>query len=613
MLSPDERTLLVDLLAPREAGFRLEHAVATTFTLHLTALLPIPLGLAGADLTSSTDPLSILQAVLNYRDRIDIFCQAGQVAVPARGNDLLALLEPMVHQVRAPAPGHLFHPKLWVMRYASDNGEEECFRLVCGSRNLTHDRAWDVVINLEGRRTRRRHAVNRPIADFLNSLADRVPAGIPPERQAAISDLAQAVRYVEWERPDNAFVSKDWLKFHVFGPGHRTWPDMTGYRRLVVSPFLNDEGLHRAWPDGAGECVVVSRGEELDAVGQDWKDWLHDHADLRVLDENAAIPAPESDEAGLRWSLSGLHAKFYVVERNRAAHVFVGSANTTGPAWTGNDELLVEIIGKTGTYGVYATLGAAGGRTGPGGFGRILLPHTLGEPDPDTIEEDLRRTLQNALRDLASITFIATVEGEPERPSLRVQSGTPLRAASSLPADVELTAELLTMVAQPHRPPFGTRLDHRWQLSQVEEITPFLVLRLASGTGAARAEVSSVVLARLIGDPADRLDRVLARRIGTTSEFLRFVLLLLQLAGREGWFPQPLGGGIFGAFTMNPDGPGLLESVLSALASTPSAIDDIDRFVKGLSATEQGRQILPPGWDAFWTPVIDACTRLRTQ
>ncbi len=581
--------------------------------MHLTALLPIPLGLAGADLISSTDPLSILQAVANYRDRIDIFCQAGHVAVPARGNDLLAFLEPMVHQVMAPTPGHLFHPKLWVMRYASDDGEEECFRLVCGSRNLTHDRAWDVVINLEGRRTRRRHAVNRPIADFLISLADRVPAGVPSERQAAISELAQAVRYVEWERPDNPIVSKDWLSFHVFGAGHRTRPNMAGYRRLVVSPFLNDAGLDKVWPDGTGECVVVSRGEELDAVGQSWRDWLHEYADLRVLDENAAIPAPESGEAGLRWSLSGLHAKLYVVERNKAAHVFVGSANTTGSAWTGNDELLVEIIGKAGTYGVQATLGGAGGGTGSGGFGRILLPHALGEPAPESAEDDLRRTLENALRDLASVAFTATVEGEPERPSLWVRSDKSLRAASSLPADAGLTAELLTVAGRPHRPLFGARLDHRWQLSLVEEITPFLVLRLASGAGAARVEVSSIVLARLIGDPADRLDRVLARRIGTTSEFLRFVLLLLQLAGRESWFPEALGGGMFGAFTMGRGGSGVLEAVLTALASTPGAIDDIDRVVRRLSATEQGRQVLPDEWAAFWPSVTEARSRLRTH
>ena len=60
----------------------------------------------------------------------------------------------------------------------------------------------------------------------------------------------------------------------------------------------------------------------------------------------------ESEDAGLRWSLSGLHAKLYVVERNKEAHVFIGSANTTNAAWGGNDELLLEIVGKVGVFGV---------------------------------------------------------------------------------------------------------------------------------------------------------------------------------------------------------------------------------------------------------------------
>jgi hypothetical protein len=120
-------------------------------------------------------------------------------------------------------------------------------------------------------------------------------------------------------------------------------------------------------------------------------------------------------------------------------------------------------------------------------------------------------------------------------------------------------------------------------------------------------------LARLIGDPADRLDRVLARRIGTPSEFLRFVLLLLQLAGRESWFPDGQGGGIFGAFTGGDGGSGLLEAVLIALVSAPGAIDDIDRLVKRLTATEQGRQVLPDDWDAFWPSVVQARSRVGTR
>ena len=205
------------------------------------------------------------------------------------------------------------------------------------------------------------------------------------------------------------------------------------------------------------------------------------------------------------------------------------------------------------------------------------------------------------------------MEGDHERPLLWVRSDEPLRAASTLPSDVEFTVELWTLAAQPHRPLFGVRLDRRWQLSEVEEITPFLVMRLASGVGTARVEVSSVVLARLVGDPADRLDRLLARRIGTTGEFLRFVLLLLQLAGRAGWFPEDEGAGLFGVFAMGEASSGLLESVLAALASAPGAIDDIDRLVRQLSATEQGRQVLPDGWAGFWPSVLEARSRLRAS
>ncbi len=529
MLSPEDRTLLVDLLAPPAPGYKLEHALATTFTLDLTALLPVPLGLAGADLSTSTDPLSVLQAIRNYADLVDVFCQAGHVAVPAQRNDLLAFLEPMVHQVKAPRPGRLFHPKLWVLRFVHAKASER-FRLVCGSRNLTHDRAWDTVIALEGDRRGQPRRRNHSLAAFLASLPGRVASGVVDARARRIAELADAIRYVDWEPPDGAFTDGDWLTFHVFGGASRPQPDMQGYSRLIVTPFINDEGLDSVWPDRQGDCVLLSRGEELNALGTEWREWLTDHADLRVLDDNAAIPDPESEEAGLRWSLSGLHAKLYIVERNRQSHLFIGSANATDAAWGGNDEVLVELVARTAAYGVDAAIG-------PSGLGRLLVPHALGDAVEETPEQELRRTFENALRELSSLTYTATVEGDHAAPVFWARSDEPLRRWSVLPPATELTVELLTLTGQPHRPSFGSRLDHRWKLSEVEEITPFLVLRLGVGTGSSRVEASSVVLARLVGDPSDRLDRVLARRIGSTSEFLRFILLLLSLAGREDWLP----------------------------------------------------------------------------
>ena len=118
MLAPDSRALLLESLRP-PLGHRLDAAVATTFTLDFTAALVAPLAFAAHEVRASTDPMAILEAVRSSADRVDVFCQAGQVSVPLQPSDLMAFLEPMIHRVRRPRPGYLFHPKVWVLRYAS--------------------------------------------------------------------------------------------------------------------------------------------------------------------------------------------------------------------------------------------------------------------------------------------------------------------------------------------------------------------------------------------------------------------------------------------------------------------------------------------------------------
>src|SRR5689334_2571260 len=119
MLAPDARAVLLDQLRP-PVGCRLDAAVATTFTLDLAAALVPPLAFASFEMRGTPDPVAALEAVRSCTDRVDIFCQAGQVAVPAQASDLMAYLEPMVHEVRRPRPGHLFHPKIWLLRYRGE-------------------------------------------------------------------------------------------------------------------------------------------------------------------------------------------------------------------------------------------------------------------------------------------------------------------------------------------------------------------------------------------------------------------------------------------------------------------------------------------------------------
>ena len=121
MLTPDARTVLLeDLRAPD--GYTLDHAVTTTFTLDLTAAMLPPFAFADIGIGSSRpDPISMLQSLRRAGSKVDIFCQAGAIGVP-RSADLVAFLEPMVHQV-VPPTGGLFHPKCWFLRFASPDRE----------------------------------------------------------------------------------------------------------------------------------------------------------------------------------------------------------------------------------------------------------------------------------------------------------------------------------------------------------------------------------------------------------------------------------------------------------------------------------------------------------
>ena len=605
MLRTDERALLVDLLTPPTPDHRLEQAVGTTFTMQLDSLLRIPLAVFGAEWTAASDPLGVMQAVRKCADRIDVFCQAGMLHVPAHPNPLLGLLEAVVHQVERPRPGRLFHPKVWLVSYVDSEGGR-MFRLLCSSRNLTGDRAWDAIVSLEGVQTGAPRHQNKDLSRFIASLPDRVPNRVLPERKQRIMDLAEAVRSAEWEAP--AGVSDpDWLTFHWL-EGERVPKDLFAGngRRMVVSPFLNVEGIKVVCPDGEG-CVIVSRPESIAALGSETLEELRQSRGFEFfeLDDGAALPDEDDEDSAVRWSLRGLHAKVFVLERGRRTHVFIGSANATSSAWGGNTEFVVEIVGPTKNFGVQSALADT-----HGGLSQILRRYegtAVTEPE----EPSLEQRLEWALVDVASQAFTATASVVDDgRWDMRFEGMNQLPAA--FPEGAVLRVRLLADGLPNRDVEVGTLIDVAWASVASEDITPFATLELTAGTGVSPVRVSCVVLATLVGGPEDRLDRLIARQFRSEEDFLRFLLLLLQISGGDSTQFAVLTAG------RKPSGrafgfgsSGVLESLVAALADHPQAIDDIDGLVGRLSATEDGQAVLPEGWDELWGALLGA-RRLTT-
>jgi hypothetical protein len=578
MLPPEERVLLTESLRP-EPGWRCEHAVATTFTLDLASALVVPLAFAGHRLAQEPDPIEVMEAVRASAADLDVFCQAGAMRVPRQASALFAFLEPAVHQVSH--LGGLFHPKLWLARYTAD-GETAGYRLLVLSRNLTDDRSWDTCLRLDGVAGSRQDARNRPLAELLRWLP-RHATSLPEGRAKRIEALAEEARRIEWEYPEGVTE----LAFHAPGIGGRPRPGFSGSRHLVISPFCNGEGLDIVAPPDSREVTVVSRQEELDWLPAVTRDAIHPH----VL---SALASLEQDEENV---LVGLHAKAYVIEYGQAAGLIVGSANATEAAWRANVEFVTELRGGRKTLGIDALWNAGD----PVPFSELLEPYAPHEAEP---EDETGLALEELLRRIATVPLTARVSPSGERHRLDLSSDEPV----ALTDGTTVTAELLTQPGRacPVEPDVPVKAV--FDGLRVVDVTPFVLLR-AQATGAER---STVVKAALRGDPAERLDEILARQIDTPEKFLRFLMLLLGLAGAPVATvgDQATEGGSWSA---PGGGPALFELLCRALVDRPDALDTMARLVSRLQATQTGRTRLPDGFAELWTVVEDARQRIGSQ
>ncbi len=171
----------------------LDAAVGTSFSLDLEALLTAPIAFALFDAHDEEErpdlePVGLLEAIRRHSDRITLFCQAGQIAVPPKHRTVFAWLESGVVPVEAKHKAMLFHPKVWVVRYRT---QEEGFvlRVLCATRNLTFDTSWDTLLQVETEPFppvgSRKDANGAPLATLLRALG-----GWRPSRRAGNGSIS---------------------------------------------------------------------------------------------------------------------------------------------------------------------------------------------------------------------------------------------------------------------------------------------------------------------------------------------------------------------------------------------------------------------------------------
>jgi hypothetical protein len=460
LLEPHQRRDLIEALKP-PAGYTLDFAVGTSYTLDLLSVLLAPLAFTffsweGEDETKETpdtvkptspvprfrvDPLALLESVRRYSDKFAVFCQVGQIKVP-KGNPLFySYLENSIFEAAPPRQSLVFHPKVWVLRYVPETITKGAagpvqYRLLCLSRNLTFDRTWDTMLVLDGTMGEADEEINRPLQDFLMALPGMARREIKAEVRAKIAQLAEGLGKVRFEIPEGF----DSIRFWPLGTkkDNSDWPfggnEKPFDRLAVVSPFLTQGFLTRLSSQSHHSNFLISRLESLDKLAESK---IFNHFDNKyVLSYEAQLPDgdKETDEdddekSGELAPMVGLHAKLFLAEQGDRARLWTGSANATDAAFNGNIEFLVELGGKRNLVGINCLLTQGENGDAPGLI-RLLQPYTPSQTEIpiDLFLNELEQNLNTVCHQLSFLPLRARVVNNLE--SITIEPGPDLGKAS---------------------------------------------------------------------------------------------------------------------------------------------------------------------------------------
>ena len=511
MLSPDSRSVAFDLLRP-PAAYELDFALLTTYTLDLEALLALPLGLVARadngleDLLA--DPLLLLEALRRAGERIHVFVDRAGITIPRQRRELYAMLEPSVHPVRAPGGG-AFHPKVWVLRFLSEEGTP-LIRVAVLSRNLTFDRSWDIALASEGSpKPRRQTSGSRPLAEFVRNLPALCEESPSPTVSDKVQALAEEVARTGFPAPDGFF--DDPIEFHVLGMGGRQaagrlWqPISGGYDMIAVAPFVGSTALNSVARMSDGERMLVSAREELDKLPDNA---LAGWSRVCVISD-AALDEMEDEDTGRP---SGLHAKFLAVEHGWNVTWLVGSANLTFAAFSGrNVEVMAALSARKGRRNGNSGYGI--GRFLESGFETLCEQYRPGESETETAEmaEALERleAVRDALLD-ADLRVVCSPSGPNWNWSLE-------GAFPVAPNDVEVKAWPISLAKEQA---LLLQLPLTWTLP-IQWLTRLVAFRLRVPV-AGVDDIALTLSLPVEGMPEDRLHHLLRSLIGDSERFMAF-------------------------------------------------------------------------------------------
>ncbi|MBQ9030706.1 MAG: hypothetical protein IJ106_04545 [Parasporobacterium sp.] len=363
MLNPNnDRLDYGQILAP-PAGYYLDFAVGTTYSLDLDALVGASLALGLSEETDSelmNNPVCLLEALRSTGDKVALLCEGGQIHMPGNVTPLYILLEKMVFSVktakrRGIAAYPSFHPKFWLIRYKNNTGSS-AYRIIVLSRNLTFDRSWDVTYYMDGKTVKSNTDKNEPVCDFLRYLLKQMPSDENGKEKAkGIRSLIKELSNVVFEPAEKEFYDFEFIPNGIPKQSGGSYQfDKTAlfqdtfHEILIMSPFVSG-GIIRNFNDRNVKSpienpryMLITREMSLGRLKPE------DVSNFRIYTMRDAVIDGETaiSEDTFEIQKQDIHAKIYMIRKYSNTDLYLGSLNASHNAVYGNVEFMICLKAK---------------------------------------------------------------------------------------------------------------------------------------------------------------------------------------------------------------------------------------------------------------------------
>ena len=583
MLNPTNDRLDYGAVLAPPAGYSLDFAVGTTYSLDLDALVGACLSLGLSEETDSellNNPICLLEALRATGDRVALFCESGQIHMPNKPTALYVLLEKVVFSVCPPkkkgvAAYPSFHPKMWLLRFVNPEGEY-LYRFVVLSRNLTFDRSWDVTYYMDGTQSEEPSEKNEPLADFLSYLVRQLPKDANGKEKAKmIRGMAEELDHVKFVPAEKAFDDFEFLPTGVQGRDGNEYDiresDLfkdTYQELMIMSPFLTGSVIKdfndRNTVTGLqwDRMMLITRENSLENLKpEDCSNFeLYVMKDA-VVDGESAISddSPETQQ-------QDIHAKVYMTRKWSSSSLYLGSLNASHNAVSGNVEFMLRLKAKKRYLNLEQLTSSMFGKDEENPFQQVTLENAIVDD-----AEDPTNAMNQLVKELTRKKPSAEVIEADNNFSIHLSIG-------------EFHTKGYEVYVKPLLSNRGQSLAEDMTFSNLGllQLSEFYAITVSSE----EATVERVVLIPTANLPEGREKSVVNSIISDKNSFYRYVAFLLGddvlLGALEG---TPLNGLSQGGSLSHEQmvEPALYEKMLKTAAQDPEKFKGIDYLVKTIS------------------------------